>query len=317
MPTLYAHANARRVQLNRSQAIVTDAQDRPLSIAPMDRMEALSLASGVELNSSAIVKLVASGKTVSFLDGMDRWVGSVTGASDHGISARIDQVRAHLDPAHRLRIAKFQVCQKLRAQTAHLRFRHIAIAQRFPLVAYEKSVEAADSLDQLRGTEGGSARRYFELWFAGMPQEFRPSRRSRRPPRDPMNALMSYGYALLAETVFQAVADRGLDPYVGFLHDSHHALPALVMDLMEPFRATLTDRWVSRIVGLNMVHIEDFESSTDGTRILPGIKPVLLKQWREVLASSPLTSSRGNSRTGAKAIRSSIETLVALTRSPC
>jgi CRISPR-associated protein Cas1 len=82
--------------------------------------------------------------------------------------------------------------------------------------------------------------------------------RNRRPPRDPVNALLSFGYALLAKDVFSAVLTVGFDPYLGFYHGGKHGRPSLALDLMEEFRAVIVDSVVLTLVNNDMLSAADF-----------------------------------------------------------
>ena len=128
--------------------------------------------------------------------------------------------------------------------------------------------ETAEALDELLGFEGWAARIYFGL-FAGMvksdhPEEKNPGftfdfqARNRRPPRDPVNALLSLGYSLLAKDLTVACYSVGFDPMMGFYHKPRHGRPALALDLMEPLRPLIADSAVLSSVNTRMVSERDF-----------------------------------------------------------
>jgi CRISPR-associated endonuclease Cas1 len=100
---------------------------------------------------------------------------------------------------------------------------------------------AATNLDILRGHEGAAAGRYFEALAVFFPEDCPFERRSRRPPHNPANAILSYGYTLLAGEMETALHALGLDPALGFLHEPADKRPALALDLIEPFRAPVVD----------------------------------------------------------------------------
>ena len=127
--------------------------------------------------------------------------------------------------------------------------------------------ERAGSLEELLGLEGNGARLYFGD-FAGMikPDEGREALdlsfdfegRNRRPPRDPVNALLSLGYSLLAKDLTVACYAVGFDPYIGFYHQPRFGRPALALDLMEPFRPLIVDSAVLTAINTGMVTPRDF-----------------------------------------------------------
>ncbi len=126
-------------------------------------------------------------------------------------------------------------------------------------------IDAMERLDQVRGCEGRAAAAYFEAFPALLLNpEFEFRDRNRRPPRDPVNVLLSLGYTLLANTVETAVQIVGLDPYLGALHEVAYGRPSLVCDLMEEFRAVIVDPLVVGCINKRVFNREDFEESGDG-----------------------------------------------------
>ncbi|HFE45167.1 MAG TPA: CRISPR-associated endonuclease Cas1, partial [Nannocystis exedens] len=123
-----------------------------------------------------------------------------------------------------------------------------------------RSAENADSLECLRGHEGEAASAYFRAFPSILPQSWRGdfTGRSRRPPRDRVNALLSFAYALLVRDASAALARVGLDPMLGFFHSMVPGRPALALDLMEPFRAAWADAAVLRLLATAGIDRLDF-----------------------------------------------------------
>jgi CRISPR-associated protein Cas1 len=117
--------------------------------------------------------------------------------------------------------------------------------------------------DILLGLEGQAASAYFGA-FGRMLHTTVPGggfdflSRNRRPPRDPVNALLSFGYAILAKDTFSALLTVGFDPYLGFYHGGKHGRPSLALDLMEEFRAVIADSVVLTLVNNGMLSMSDF-----------------------------------------------------------
>jgi CRISP-associated protein Cas1 len=132
-----------------------------------------------------------------------------------------------------------------------------------------RKVEHATSTAELRGLEGNVAAQYFgNLSRMLRPRDFDAewdfNGRNRRPPRDPVNALLSFGYALLAKECTVALLGEGLDPWWGFFHQPRHGRPALALDLMEEFRPVVVDSAVLTAVNTGMVARKDFQVSKAG-----------------------------------------------------
>lgn len=138
---------------------------------------------------------------------------------------------------------------------------------------------AAPGIPELMGVEGAAAARYFSLW-GGLwqsPWEFRG--RNRRPPRDPVNALLSLSYMLALNRVGQMAALRGLDPALGFLHAPLNGRPALALDLLEPVRPWV-DQWVWRLLEAGALRPEDFTLNPgEGCRLGKEGRAVFFREW--------------------------------------
>lgn len=129
------------------------------------------------------------------------------------------------------------------------------------------NIKEAASLDGLRGYEGECAALYFGVLsdlMTAQQDTFRFASRSKRPPLDPANAMLSFLYAILANDVRSALETVGLDPQVGFLHQLRSGRPSLALDIMEEFRAYLGDRIMLNLINLKQVADKDFEIRESG-----------------------------------------------------
>ena len=128
-------------------------------------------------------------------------------------------------------------------------------------------VQAADSLETLRGLEGSAAKQYFGVFdqmILHQKEDFPFNDRNRRPPLDNMNALLSFLYTLLAHDVVGALEAVGLDPQMGFLHVDRPGRPSLALDLIEELRAPLADRLALSLVNLKQVKGSGFTQKESG-----------------------------------------------------
>lgn len=134
-----------------------------------------------------------------------------------------------------------------------------------------KTIEQTQDLDKLRGTEGFAAKAYFSAFTSMIRADrdfFAFTERSRRPPRDPINALLSFIYTLLVNECVAACEGVGLDPQVGFLHALRPGKPSLALDLMEELRAPLADRFVLTLINRGQVKPDDFIERPGGAIFL-------------------------------------------------
>jgi CRISPR-associated protein Cas1 len=146
-------------------------------------------------------------------------------------------------------------------------------------------IQKATSLDELRGHEGECAAVYFgvlSLLITAQQEDFSFSVRSKRPPLDPANAILSFLYAIMANDVRSAVETTGLDPQVGFLHQLRSGRPSLALDIMEEFRAYLGDRIMLNLINLKQVTKKDFEIRESGeVRISDDARKVVISTYQK------------------------------------
>ena len=136
----------------------------------------------------------------------------------------------------------------------------------FLRAAAQRAWEASD-LDSLRGIEGEAASVYFSVWddlILQQKEHFYFSVRSRRPPLDRVNALLSFAYSFMTSMCTAALESVGLDPYIGFLHTDRPGRRSLALDLVEEFRAPLCDRFVLTLINRRMIQEKQFEKQADG-----------------------------------------------------
>lgn len=134
------------------------------------------------------------------------------------------------------------------------------------LAAMKLMLETAGSIEEARGIEGAAARHYFNGFAACLKEPFRFEKRTRRPPLDPVNAMLSFGYSLLFYNIYAIARARGLLPYVGTLHDLRQGHPALCSDLIEEFRAPVIDSMVTGLVNRGAMSPGDFYFNRAGEK---------------------------------------------------
>lgn len=145
-------------------------------------------------------------------------------------------------------------------------------------------VRGANSLEEARGVEGEAATAYFAVLddlILQQKQAFSFHGRTRRPPMDPVNALLSFAYTLLAHEAASALETAGLDPYVGFLHRDRPGRASLALDLMEEFRAIMADRFVLTLINTRQVTPKDFTRRENGAVLLgDDARKTVLAAWQ-------------------------------------
>ena len=210
--------------------------------------------------------LLRRGVDTLFFTAAGSYLGRLVSTESAQAERRAAQYRWLTDDGFALALARRFVAGKLRNQRSFLR----GVARRRPgdtlagsLAAIRMTLvrlgDAADP-DALRGLEGHGTAMYFRgLGAAVTHPVLRFERRTRRPPTDPFNACLSFGYTLLLTRVETAIRRAGLDPYLGALHSAGRGKPSLALDLMEELRPTVVDRLVLRLVNRRQLAPGDFE----------------------------------------------------------
>jgi CRISPR-associated protein Cas1 len=228
-----------------------------------------------------IHRCALDGRAIVFFDPYGRFRARVVGPVSGNVLLRRDQHAALSASPRCLAIARSVVAGKIQnsrqvllragreAETTESKSPLEAAAR--VLAATLPRVQKAGGLDELRGIEGEAARAYFSA-FPQMVREdreaFAISGRSRRPPRDRTNALLSFLYALLVNDCVSAAEGVGLDPQVGFLHALRSGRPALALDLMEELRPVLADRLALTLINRRQLTAADFEERPGGAVLL-------------------------------------------------
>jgi CRISP-associated protein Cas1 len=185
---------------------------------------------------------------------------------------RISQFQAAFDPERSLAIARSLIRAKiLNCRTLLRRNWHDDTEDAEPVLKrlkfYAGQAARAQNSATLLGIEGQAASVYFgafsNMLLSGVNVEFDFNQRSRRPPRDPINALLSFAYSVLTRTWAATLQGVGFDPYVGFYHQPRPARPALALDMMEPFRPLLADSAVITAINNGEIHQHQFVSRGD------------------------------------------------------
>jgi CRISPR-associated protein Cas1 len=148
-----------------------------------------------------------------------------------------------------------------------------------------KALNGMKTLEQLRGCEGEAASAYFSVFdylILNQKEDFFFHDRNRRPPRDNVNAMLSFVYTLLMHDVQSALETVGLDPFVGFLHRDRPGRPSLALDMMEEFRSYLTDRFVLSLINRKQVNAKGFhKNDLDGIIMKEDTRKELITAWQK------------------------------------
>ncbi len=257
---------------NRKTATAT----KKLAI-PIHHLESVCVFGPSTLSPPALDLCWEHGVAVNYLSEFGHLQARLTGVADTSVTLRRTQFRAADDPAQCAAIARQIIAGKIQNTRNSLlragrettssddQARIEAVTD--ALARQIRDLPQVTELDSLRGAEGMAANLYFmvlSLTLKQQREDFTFINRSRRPPRDRINCLLSFLYALVRHDCISALTTAGLDPFVGFLHVDRPNRPSLALDLMEEFRPWLADRLAITLINRQQIGTEHFKEREGG-----------------------------------------------------
>jgi len=239
----------------------------------------VNLMGNIQVSTQAIQALCSAEVPVCYFSQGGWFYGITSGLTTKNVFLRQSQFRLATEEWFALRLARKLVAGKIRNQRVMLMRNH----EEPPKLVLDQMREMAEraeespSLAELLGIEGNGARLYFGAFDGMIKQESESgdfnldfASRNRRPPRDPVNALLSLAYSLLSKDLTVACAAVGFDPMMGFYHQPRFGRPALALDLMEPFRPLIAESAVLNAINTRMVTPKDFVRAGPAVALTPG-----------------------------------------------
>ena len=265
--TLYVQTPGTILRLENDSVRIYHPDQPGRKILPLARIDHIVLFRGATISDELQLRCAADRRSISWLSGFGRFHARISGPTAGNPLLRLAQYRAHDDLSRRLAIAQRMVAGKLHnsrqvllraardaPQTGKTALR--AVADRHAELLGDTA--STTSVNVLMGVEGTAARAYFQVLPTMCTAASVPFERTRRPPTDPVNCLLSFSYGMLRVAVHGALEQVGLDPYIGFLHGVRPGKPALALDLMEEFRPLIADRFVMTLLNRKEVRDSDF-----------------------------------------------------------
>ncbi|WP_258109915.1 type I-C CRISPR-associated endonuclease Cas1c [Alicyclobacillus sp. SP_1] len=292
MQTLYAQTDGTTLRLQHDTVLATMEKQTLLQI-PLQHVQSIVAIGRVSITSPLLERCAKDGKSVVRMNGQGRFLYRLEGPRSGNVLLRIAQFQAVSHPEklvplvqsilsgklHNTRQTLLRSARDSRREESKERLRDVAddIARDLRRLPY------VTDLNALRGVEGINAKRYFSVFEHQFTQWDSPVTRfhgrSRRPPRDPVNCLLSFLYALLHHDAMSAIESVGLDPQIGFLHTLRPGRASLALDLMEEVRSVLADRLAITLINRRQIQTDDFE-------FLPGGAVSLSESGRKTVLSA-------------------------------
>lgn len=253
------------------QSVKVDIEKKTRMSIPLHNIESIACFGNIMISPHLMGLCAKAGVSITFLSMNGYFMARVDAPVSGNVLLRREQFRLADQPEATTAIAKYIVAGKLQnSRTVLLRSARdkaqnddesLLRSAASSLAQELRLLETSDNCDKIRGHEGNAARIYFGVFdrmIHAYREDFKMNRRSRRPPRDRVNCLLSFVYALLINDCVGALVSAGLDPNVGYLHGDRPGRPSLALDLMEEFRSIFADRFVLTLINRKQVSHDDF-----------------------------------------------------------
>lgn len=301
MSTLYLVRQGTTLRKEQGRFLVkTQEENQPMKSleVPIQEVDRVLVFGNVQLSTSAISSCLEAKIPVIFLTQWGDYKGHLWSAEYCDLQIEAAQFRRHQDLEFRTRIAAQIVCGKL-ANSKHLLLRLNRKRQSQRVVEAIEQINQVQktithpqqnhTIEQLMGYEGVASKDYFAALGALIANDgFSLTERNRRPPKDPVNSMLSFGYTLLFHNVLSLILAEGMNPYLGNLHGSERKEAFLGFDLMEEFRSPVVDTMVMRLINQKIMSPTDFTGPNEegGIYLLDPGKRVFLKHFEERISKS-------------------------------
>lgn len=275
MPHLYLVESNIKVGFNQGQVVVTYLDDGSVRRIPFAQIEGISVFGMAQLSTRLVRECISCNVPLSYYSDDGHYFGSISSFE------RIDPVRQKRqiyltdDEAFCLEwacsIIEAKIQNSLTLLDSLQGLCELTEDNLKGLLHSLDSLHYAETVDMALGFEGNAAKCYFKcLSKAILPEDLRFCGRSSRPPKDPFNSMLSFGYSILYRNIIGAIERHGLHPYFAFMHKMKFGHAALASDLVEELRAPLVDKIVLGFVNSGEVGPEDFETNATGAIYMKG-----------------------------------------------
>jgi CRISPR-associated protein Cas1 len=266
--TLYVTTDGLYIH-HEGDLVLVDRKRETLLKIPLHHLEGITLLAHSSVSPSLLHKCIQKGVPVTYLTERGRFLGRLEGAHPGNVLLRKEQFRQSENNNRKLVFARSFIAGKIQNSRLNL-LRSARDSSNEEAQAALRSVASelerrltmlatAPDVNSVRGYEGDAARAYFSVFnhcILQQKDDFHFDGRTRRPPRSRLNALLSFGYALVTSDCVSACQAAGLDPYIGFLHEERPGRPSLALDLVEELRP-FVDRFVFTLINRKQIQARD------------------------------------------------------------
>lgn len=291
--TLYVTSPDSYLSLDGENVVILD-KDQEIGRLPLHNLEGIVSFGYRGVSPALMGKCSRQNISLCFMSPQGKYLGRIIGETRGNVVLRKRQYEVSGVQEIRLGVARNCILGKVynsrwileRATRDHSMQLDVERMKKVSLFLKNslKNIQQCNDMDQLRGYEGEAASMYFAVFnelILQQKKDFIFNGRNRRPPLDRVNAMLSFVYTLLTNTIASALETVGLDPYVGFMHTDRPGRASLALDLIEELRPVLADRFVLTLINKKMVSKKDFTQKEDGAVLMNDkARKVLLTEWQ-------------------------------------
>lgn len=262
-------------------------QDGTIQNFPKNNISGVAVFGNGQMTTQCTRFCLENGLRVSYFSHSGNYFGSLAPVQAGNIHRLKKQIYLSDDEEFCLLMAKKTISAKIHNQTVLLG-RYVDDRSNYDYAFLQMhnsihKIENADSIAEVMGYEGIASRFYFDTIGKIVPESFNFDGRNRRPPKDPINAMLSFGYSILLKEIQGELENKSLSSYAGFVHKDSDRHPALASDLLEEWRAVIVDSVVLSMVQGHEIYPEDFEMNNDGCYLSYSAKKKFLSKLERKL----------------------------------
>jgi CRISPR-associated protein Cas1 len=265
---LYITDQGARISIKDNQIIIENIEGISKSV-PVEVVEGIFIFGNVNLTTPFIQEMLQKIIPVTFLSSTGSYFGKLESTANTNIIKQGHQFKILYDAAFCMEFSRKIIAAKVNNQLVILRRygrtrQDEKIEQAIEhMTILKHQIDSTTDSNELMGYEGMIARHYFAALGRIVPKPFYFEGRSKQPPKDPFNSLLSLGYTMFMYEIYNVIVASGLSPYLGIFHKPRNQHPTLASDLIEEWRAVVIDSLCLNLLSRNMITLDDFEIAKD------------------------------------------------------
>lgn len=266
MSLLFVDENSAVIGVEESRCCVKYA-DGMKKMVPIETLESITIMGHAQMTTQCVQECLKRGIVVSYFSKGGVYFGRLQSTGHINVERQRQQCALY-ESEFALQLAKNIVAAKLKNQTVVLRryekSGNVSVGEELKMLHIcRDKVMPCQTISEVMGYEGQGAKAYFEGMSKLIDRDFQFQGRSRRPPKDEFNSMISLGYSILMNELYGKIESKGLNPYFGFMHRDKEKHPTLASDMMEEWRAVIVDSTAMSMINGHEIHKEDFMIDLD------------------------------------------------------